>query len=244
MFITVEKTTYSESFTIRSSEVRPDGKAKLQTICDLLQEVAGNHALKLNWDVTQLQDKNMTWFLQRLDVQMERYPSWRETVKVKTWPSGSDKLRAHRDFLITDEDGNTLVKAVSYWLMIDLGTRRPTRMPKEVLELTPTDNQHVLPLKNNGPQHPKEIEQEKIFAVRYSDLDVNKHVNNIKYIEWITETVPNRNQIRSIDIEFKAECGYGDDVKIVSESSGSDKIGVQILHHEKGKVLAVAEIIQ
>lgn len=75
---------HQEKFSIRSSEVNPAGKANLQSICDLLQETAGNHALKLNFDIVDLQKNNLTWVLYRLHLQMRRYPKWREVLTVKT----------------------------------------------------------------------------------------------------------------------------------------------------------------
>ncbi|MFH5831830.1 acyl-ACP thioesterase domain-containing protein [Halalkalibaculum sp. DA3122] len=89
-----QKQVYSESCRIRSSEVCPDGKAKIQAICGLLQEIAGNHALQLNFDVTQFHNDNLTWVLHRLDLEIEQYTEWRDRVTVQTWPSGSDKLRS------------------------------------------------------------------------------------------------------------------------------------------------------
>lgn len=237
-----EKKLFTESFKIRSSEIRPDGKAKLQTICDLLQEIAGNHALQLNFDVTQLQEQNLTWVLHRLDIQIERYPEWRERVTVHTWPSAGDKLRAHRDFRILDEDENELVRALSYWLMIDTTNRRPTRMPQEVLEMAPSDIEHTVPIKSSRPNSPEGIQSQKTFPVRRSDLDVNRHVNNIKYVEWITETLPAEVLVQSIDIEFKAECEYGETVLVRTGNADNGRIQSDVMITDSEKVLATADM--
>lgn len=236
------KQVFTETFKIRSSEVRPDGKVKLQTICDLLQEIAGNHALQLNFDVTQLHEKNMTWFLHRLDVQVDQYPEWREQVTVKTWPSRGDRLKAYRDFEILDENGKRVVRALSYWLMVDLASRRPIRMPEEVLEMGPMGIEHVIPLKNSRPSPPETADIEKTFSVRKSDLDVNRHVNNIRYVEWISETIPHDKLVRSIDIEFKAECGYGDDILVRTSNASNGIFHSNVVLSGSEKVLATAEI--
>ncbi len=236
-----EEHVFTESFKIRSSEVRPDGKAKLQTLCDLLQEIAGNHALALNFDVTQLNNNGLTWMLHRLNIQVKKYPGWRETVTVKTWPSGGDKLRAYRDFLVLDEEGNTLLKAISYWLMIDLNNRRPVRMPQEVLDLAPDNVEHALPLKSPRLNSPTNIETNKVFSVRYSDLDVNRHVNNVIYVEWMTETLPANRLVKKLQIEFKAECGYGERV-MVNTSSKKNGYLSEVSMADGGKTLATANM--
>ncbi|MDR8391801.1 thioesterase [Aliifodinibius sp. S!AR15-10] len=237
-----EKQVFSEPFKIRSSEIRPDGKAKLQTICDLLQEIAGNHALQLNFDVTQLNEKNLTWVLHRLDVQIERYPEWRETVEVETWPAGGDKLRAHRDFQVWDEQGNIIIRALSYWLMIDRSNRRPVRIPDEVLNMASKDINHVIPVKKTRPSSPKSTESEKQFSVRYSDLDVNRHVNNIKYVEWVTETLPKYRLTKTMDIEFKAECNHGDTIKVATGPVKDNNTQSDVMIQGEGNVLATANL--
>ncbi|MGK7370702.1 MAG: acyl-[acyl-carrier-protein] thioesterase [Candidatus Halalkalibacterium sp. M3_1C_030] len=204
--------TYQESYTIRSSEVSTNGKAKLQSICDLLQETAGNHALKLNFDISQLKDKNLTWMLHRLHVRMDKFPEWRDEITVQTWPSSGDTLRAFRDFIILDSEGNKIGKCLSYWLMINIETRKPVRMPDEVLQMAPSDTEHVLEVKKNRIDFDQEVSGSKAFRVRRSDLDMNKHVNNVKYIEWALEALPSVTEISEMNIEFLAECTEGEEI--------------------------------
>lgn len=235
--------TYEEKFKIRSSEVAPDGKAKLQSICDLLQETAGNHALNLNFDISQLKEQNLTWVLHRLHVVMDRYPEWRDQIIVKTWPSSGDTLRAYRDFLITNAEGHEIGRGLSYWLMIDTTSRRPVRMPDEVLEMAPADTDHVLDVKSDRIKVEGSVAESKEFRVRRSDLDVNKHVNNVKYIEWALEALPDNHGVTEIDIEYRAECTLGDSVSseyIISDENANNGNYHQITRNSDQKVATVA----
>ncbi len=140
---------YSELFKIRASEVNEEATATIPAICSLFQEVAGNHALTLNFDITQLHQQNLTWVLHRMNIKMNRYPKWREKVTIETWPAAGDALRAYRDYDIIDENKESIGSCLSYWMMINLKTRRPTRMPKEVLELRLENVDHVMEIKSN-----------------------------------------------------------------------------------------------
>ncbi|MDX1638977.1 MAG: thioesterase [Balneolaceae bacterium] len=241
--MTEQKRVYEEPFRIRSSEVRPDGSARLQTLCDLLQEVAGNQALELNFDVSQLRKRNLTWVLHRLDLRVEKYPKWRDRVTVRTWPSGGSGIKAYRDFVIQDSSEQTIARALSYWLMIDLTDRRPARIPREVIDLAPPNVDHVVPVAKKRPATPSEPEIQKIFDVRYSDLDVNNHVNNIRYIEWIVETHPNGAHVTSMDIEFKAECRYGCSIRAVTGRAGNHEVRSEVRVSEDEKPLATANLV-
>lgn len=212
---------FQEQYIIRSSEVAPSGEAKLQAIGDLLQETAGNHARQLNFDIAQLRRRKLTWMLHRLHIKMDKFPEWRDQITVQTWPSSGDALRAYRDFIILDSDGQELGRCLSYWLMINMENRRPVRMPEEVLDMAPRDVDHVLKVQKNRIDFDSEPVESKIFTVRRSDLDINRHVNNVKYMEWALEVLPADKSIYELDIEFLSECTVGEEIK--SEYANSEK---------------------
>src|SRR5699024_12479079 len=141
---------FEEQFNIRTSEVGPDQKATLPAICNLLQEAAGNHAYRLQFDITDLQQQKLTWVLHRLQVQIIRFPHWRGTITVRTWPSGSEGLRALRDFLLRDTGGQTIGRALSYWLILSMESRLSFRIPKQRLANAPANRAHVPPVAAGG----------------------------------------------------------------------------------------------
>ena len=67
----------------------------------------------------------------------------------------------------------------------------------------------------------KNIESVSNFKVRYSDIDFNKHVNNVKYVQWFMDSVPQEireeYELKEIDILFEHECYYNDEIKCVCE---------------------------
>ncbi len=234
--------TYEESFQIRSSEVDPNRKVKLQALCDLMQEVAGKHARELNFDISELQKNNMTWVLHRFNVKMDRYPEWRDSITIKTWPSSGDALRAYRDFKIFDEKGSELGRALSYWVLLNVETRRPVRMPEEVLKMAPADIDHLLPIRKNRISIPETVEQSIVFRVRKSDLDLNNHVNNVRYIDWALELLPSGRTVDELDIEFRSESTYGD--TIFAGASMNDSGSVHVLRKDQTEeIVAVAKTV-
>lgn len=225
---------------MRSSEVTPAGQTHMATISDWLQETAGNHALRLNFDISQLNEKKLTWVLHRLHIQIDRYPRWREKVIVKTWPSAGDTLRAYRDFIILDSDGVEIGRSLSYWLMLNTESRRPVRMPREVLKMAPADIEHVLDIRKGRIAFDSKPDSSHRYSVRQSDLDINRHVNNVKYIEWAIETLPEAQEVTELDIEFKSECRQGDEIRseLAFDSNGLNRH--RIIRESDQKTAAVA----
>ena len=239
---------WAENFRVRSYETDPTGQASVPSICNYLQEVAGNHAFHLGVSVEQLQDQRLTWVLTRLRVNVDEYPRWRDEVKVETWPSGIDGLFATRDFLVLDSAGRRIARATSGWMMIDLERRRPIRMPEVVTSLeTPDRERAVADAFARLPAPPSSATDAGPVGVLYDDLDVNGHVNNVRYVEWALQSMPEDllevYDLRQLEILFVAEARLGDSVRVRTGAvEGADYAGREfahlILHGDGQKELA------
>lgn len=199
--------TWTDTFTVRVFETGANGTLAVRSLCDFLQEAAGNHARALGVSVQDLLQQQLTWVLSRLRVQIHRLPGNGERVTVRTWPSGIDRLFALRDFTVRDARGETLASAVSAWLILDTRSRRPVRI-QGIFD--PPETNAVPrafaadPEKLPGCAAP---EGETAISVRWSDCDVNQHVNNSRYAEWVVEGVAalGIGILTSLDIDFLAE---------------------------------------
>ena len=237
-------TIHTERFTIRASEVDLSGKLSLPAICEYFQEVAGNNARDLNFDITDLHQDNMTWVLHRMDINLKKMPDWRETITVETWPAAGDSLRAYRNYRLLDAEGNEFGNCLSYWMMINLETRRPVRIPQKVLDTRLTERPHVTEVKNTRLSPPAQDDSMTKIKVRRADLDMNNHVNNVRLIEWMLEGMP-ENEIRTIsnfDIVFMHESHAGDIITSVMENVGETTRKFSLTNQD-GTTIALAETI-
>lgn len=219
---------WKERFRVRSYEMDPRGRASIVTLCNFLQEAAGNHALDLGVSVDQLQDKNLTWVLARLRMEVDAYPLWRDEVVIETWPSGAEGLFATRDFLLRDDAGVVLARATSSWLMIDLERRRPVRLPEFITSIDLPDRDRSLVGMSRQLSEGVNVVTESGIRVRYSDLDINGHVNNVRYVEWALEAVPfeiiRSHHLAELEVHFRAEAVYGDPVEVsLASMDGSSR---------------------
>jgi len=233
---------YSEDFKIRASEVDTSGRITLSSICSLFQEVAGNHALLLNFDITDLHKQGLTWVLHRMDIKIHRFPEWRESITIETWPAAGDTLRAYRNYRILDSENTELGVCLSYWMMINMKSRRPTRMTQEVLDTRLSDREHVLEVRSDRIPKVENETTEKKIPVRKSDLDMNQHVNNARYLEWMLEPL-NEGQIsrvNKIDITFLRESIKGDIISSKVQSKEHDSTLHQ-LENQNNEIIALAK---
>ncbi|XP_048553657.1 palmitoyl-acyl carrier protein thioesterase, chloroplastic-like [Triticum urartu] len=224
---------YQQTVVVRSYEVGPDRTATLETILNLLQETALNHV----WMSGLLGDgfgathgmikSNLIWVVSRMHVQVDHYPLWGDVLEIDTWVGSSGKNGMRRDWLIRGRgSGNIYVRATSTWVMMNKNTRRLSKMPEEVRgEISPwfidrhaireEATEKIIKLDSNAKHVDSDLKPKR------SDLDMNQHVNNVKYVRWMLETIPDQflqhHQLSSIILEYRKECGSSDVVQSICQ---------------------------
>uniref|UniRef100_K3XQ18 Acyl-[acyl-carrier-protein] hydrolase n=1 Tax=Setaria italica TaxID=4555 RepID=K3XQ18_SETIT len=220
---------YQQTVVVRSYEVGPDKTATMETVLNLLQETALNHV----WMSGLLGDgfgathgmikNNLIWVVSRMHVQVDQYPIWGEVLDIDTWVGSSGKNGMRRDWLIR---GRNSACANSTWVMMNKETRRLSKMPEEVRgEIAPwfidrhaieeEAAEKIIKLDSNAKYVDSDLKPKR------SDLDMNHHVNNVKYVRWMLETLPDpflqQHQLSSIILEYRKECGSSDVVQSICQ---------------------------
>lgn len=230
---------FRENFSIRSYEIGADRTASIETLMNHLQETALNHVkssglLGDGFGSTQeMCKKNLIWVVARMQVVVDRYPTWGDVVQVHTWVSASGKNGMRRDWVVRDcKTGETLTRASSVWVMMNKLTRRLSKIPEEVRgEIGPyfvnsdpvveEDNRKLPKLDDNTADYKRTG-----LSPRWSDLDVNQHVNNVKYIGWILESAPQSilesHELCSMTLEYRRECGRDSVLQSLTAVSSAD----------------------
>lgn len=208
-----------ETYQIRSYEVDCRNRLSILSMFSFMQEAASKHAAALGVSIHQLFAENFTWLLSRLKIKIASYPGWNDRIQVGTWPSGTQQLFALRDFEIKDSDNRIIAAAVSAWLVIDLQKRRPVRISPFVERLKPIEGSHILSDRLDKLAALRRHDHKRNFVVRYSDLDINQHVNNVSFVEWVVEGVPpavlKTSVPAEIEINFLAEAFYDDQIQAI-----------------------------
>ena len=210
------------SWAVRTYECGSDGVAKMTAVCNWLQEAASLNAEALAFSKSNFESagENISWVLTRLKVRMSRYPKWGETVSILTFPRGGRRIVAWRDFVLTDADGKELGRATSEWMLIDLASRKVVAIPEAVFAAANTVRKPVLgdePFPKLRWECSVTSPDALVFRARRGDIDLNGHVNNVHYVEWLMEGCPDAaGPCRELDIVFKSETLAGEEVRVES----------------------------
>jgi medium-chain acyl-[acyl-carrier-protein] hydrolase len=219
------------SFRVHSYEVDPGGHLAPRALCAYLQEVAGEDATRAGVSMARLGEVGLAWVLHRVRLEVARHPRAGETVTVYTWPSRFEYALAWRDFEVQDEHGARVAAATSRWVVVDLAARRLTRLPDFVRSVPVADRPAALGELRALPA-PNGVDVERRFEVRRGDLDMLRHVNNTRYVEWVLETAPpdvvDALRPAVVDVEFRREALFGD--VVVSRSRRIEADGITFAH--------------
>jgi acyl-ACP thioesterase len=205
---------WTEQIRICSYDVDFTRRATLSSLCRYFLEAAWNHAEALGVGFNDLQCQQKFWVLSRLLVGVERSPAWGSPVTVRTWPRQARSVFAMRDFEFLDGAGMQLVAGSSAWLVLDVVSKRPQRLQKLLPGLENWQDNAAL---GRDPEKLPDVDSWDNVAsvtVRYSDIDVNRHVNSSRYIGWILDTYPlqfhGEHSVRSLEVNYLDETLEGE----------------------------------
>lgn len=237
--------TFEQEYRIHYFDIDCKKNALITSLINYFNDVAMLQSEHLGIGLEYLKKHSKAWVLYKWDIKIHRFPTYNEKIRVKTIPYAFNRFFAYRCFYITDEEGKKLVSANSVWLFIDTDKRHPIKITEGMYwayRVKPGKPRRIEKI-----QKPAPIDIEKEFQVRYSDIDTNQHVNNVKYAEWALETVPLDivlNYILSnLKVTYKKETTYDKTIKVLTQVSDKGK-NITCLHNivdENKKQLCLLE---
>ena len=207
---------YVKEFEVSPVAVDQFGRMKTSRILACLQEVAGDHSAILGTDQKALTDKNLFWAVIRHRVQITRLPGTGEKLRLETWPMPTTRTAYPRSTIAYDEAGNECFRSISLWILMDAKTRAmvlPGKSGVEVAGLL-----RGCELQAPSSLIPKEMANVQTRTVRYTDLDINGHMNNCRYPDWVDDLLPSafhaRHEIRELTLCYMSEVRENEEVAL------------------------------
>lgn len=219
----MDSIVYEKRYEIHSYDTGTNGKLRPDALLSFLQDIAGHHATILNVGRNDLLERKRFWALIRIVCKLDYTPRWNEEIIIKTWPRGIEKILAIRNFIICLSDGEVIGEASSSWVVVDKDSRRPVRPDANLAELG-TEDPYIdfsCPNAVKLPGTGDNAYRSDIKLVRYSDLDVNMHVNNARYMQWILDSYPldfvQNNEVSEIEANYNSETTPGQKYIVTAE---------------------------
>ncbi len=194
---------------------------------------AGFHAADRGFGIATLNENHYTWVLSRLAVELENMPCQYEGFSIQTWVENVYRLFTDRNFAILDKEGKAVGYARSVWAMISMETRKPADLlTLHGGSITDYVCDKECPISKPGRIKVTEKTPVSEYQTRYSDIDINGHVNSIKYIEHILDLFPieffKEKRIKRFEMAYVAESYYGDILSFYREEVGEKEYDIEV----------------
>ena len=180
--------TYQMKMKIPFDMADMNGHIKLPDVILLSLQVSGMQSIELGVsDKTILEDYNLVWIITDYDIEVARLPHFAEEITIETEALSYNRLFCYRRFTIYDEAGQELIHMMATFVLMDRDSRKVHAVEPEIVAPYQSDFDKKL---IRGPKY-ESLEElvSKDYHVRFYDLDMNGHVNNSKYLDWIFEVM-------------------------------------------------------
>ncbi len=239
---------FEKQYELRFYEMNEFAEASPATVLALLEETAAEHCYSIDYGLFDLMKQNIGWVLVSGAMEMIRYPKYKEKVVIRTWLSSSTTVKGYRENIIYDEQFNIIGRAKGLWLFFDIKRRRPVPVYEEIKDrwkFCPEESiVHDIAKRIEPIETAKFIQEYKVIPM---DIDMYHHVNNIRYLQWLLDSIPvefiQNNFMHFIDGRFMSEIQDGDEVVCLTEHSSENTFLHTAKIKKTNKICATATTI-
>lgn len=216
---------YEQSFTVDSREVDLTGRARPSAVLGYLQEAATMAALSLGLSGPEVLEKyHARWLVARTFYRLDEPLNWNDAFTVRTWHRGGRLASSYRDFDLY-RDGARIGEAVTLWVLSDADTGRLVPMGG-MEEYRGTDGGGLCKrITLHKLRLPAALPDREERRLRYSDTDINRHVNNNRYADFACDALGLERRlpghfVRTCQVSYLDQCLAGERLTLETGAEG------------------------
>ena len=238
---------FDKTYELRYFEMNKFALASPTTILTLLEETAAEHCYNIGYSLYDLEQQNTGWVLVSGAIDMLRYPRYKEKITIRTWLSKFTLVKGYRENIIFDNAGNIIGTAKGIWVFYDIEKRKPVPVINDIKQkwgLMPEVSQEI---HEDAIQIISRDTYQQEFAVYKSDVDSNKHINNIRYFHWLIESLPDtvvdNYVLKSVNGKFFSDATNEEKIRIYIEPETEQRFLHTMKSNVDNRVLAAAHTV-
>ncbi|WP_047980604.1 acyl-[acyl-carrier-protein] thioesterase [Ornithinibacillus contaminans] len=215
---------YKKNYHIDLRDVDLKKELRLSTLFGYFQDVANLAAENLGASIQDLEQKyGVAWILMQIRVDVIRNPKLDEEITIETWPLEPGKLEFERDFLVRDQQGEIIARAVSVWVVMDIAKRRLKRSDTISLQYPYVVTERAMDITLGKLKGSENLDTAYLKTIGYSDIDFNGHLNNSRYVDYMMDCFSVEEHqvyhISSIEVNYLNEVLPGDTLVLKKDLS-------------------------
>ena len=208
---------YTEKFKIPLKDIGKDNKIKNRAVLEILENIACYHSDLVGYGVNNIKETKVTWILLDRKLKVINRPTYGQVLTVNTWGKGMNKFFTYRDYEIYDNNNNLCAIATSKWALIDTEKGKMSRLTENIINAYKPEKKTVFEENSlDKVKIPEEFSNTIKYEVIRKDIDINKHMHNLYYLDLAYEALPdeiyNKRPFDYVRITYKKEIKLGEKV--------------------------------
>lgn len=209
---------FEDTFKMGLKDIGIDNLIKNRAMLEILENIAAYHSDLVGFGANDTAKIKLTWILLDWKLEIKNRPKYGQDIKVVTWSRTANKFFTYRDFEIYS-NGELVAIASSKWTLINIEKRKMTRITEDIIDKYKPEDRHVF----DNPEIDKlEIPEKFTSEIQYTvirkDIDINKHMHNLYYLDLAYEALPEDvyqkdRPFDNVRIMYKKEIMFGDTVR-------------------------------
>lgn len=238
---------FKHDYEVVVKDLGKTNKVSNKALLGFMEEVASLHSSIIGQGVNDVQKNGTAWILLDWKLQVFNRCGYNETITLNTWVRESDKFYSYRDFEVYDKSNKLIAIGTSKWILVDINTTHITKIPDSLLEkYNPEFDKNVFnQAKLEKIKEPNKYLSNIIYNVKRSDIDINKHMHNLNYLDLAYEALPEdiflQEELNNVRINYKHELKYGDTAKCLYSNENGKHV-VSVKNQEETKLYAIIEL--
>ena len=239
---------FKREYFIGAREIGINNKLTNYGILAFLEDIAGIHSDNVGYGVKDVAEKKKAWILMDWKLQVIKRAGFGEKIIVKTWAKTMSKPQfyTYRDFEVYNKKEELIAIATSKWVFLDIEKERISKIDLEVLKLYNPDDKCVFGVEEIEKINiPDNFESVTEYEVKRFDIDVNRHMHNLNYLNLAYEALPddvyNAQEFNNVRVTYKHQIKLGDNVKCYYSNLNGVHI-VVIKSEDESVIHAIVEL--
>jgi medium-chain acyl-[acyl-carrier-protein] hydrolase len=237
-YIFLKKMAWSRTYDIPYFLIGKDRKLRVTALLQFLEDMAIRHSEFCGVGLDYYHDNGVAWVLAKWDVEIYSYPGFNQQITIATVPTSFRSYFGFRMLEVRNEKGELLARAHTLWVFVDTVRKKPIPVTDELIRAYGLTRDQKEPLAIEAPAPPETEEMVAQFQIRPADIDTNRHVNNIRFVEWALDTLPvdftESHSVHRVLVDYRKELTFGEPVTAVADKVRNGN-GITTRHQINGK---------
>lgn len=237
---------YKEKFKMGLKDIGKENKIKNRAILEYLENIGSYHSDLAGFGANDTQRTKVTWILLDWKLKVLDRPKYGEILEIHTWGREMCKFFTYRDFEIYNCKGELCAIATSKWALVNIENGKLERITENVIDRYKPEEKNVFfEEKLDKLKEPEEYISYINYDVKRKDIDLNKHMHNLYYLDLAYEALPDniyeQKTFDNVRIMYKKEIKLGENV--ICKYAKKDNKHIIVVKSEEGKNLnAIIEL--